>query len=84
MRARALPSPPQEMFRFELNSTTKVEFCLLKWTAVNGSYGFQVLSIIARLCTVVLLLFKGTKSYFCSAKNDQQLSMQISAYISRK
>ena len=29
--ARALP----EMIRFELNSATKVEFCLLKWTAVN-------------------------------------------------
>ena len=40
-------------------------------------YSFQVLSIIVRLCTVVLLcnleLCEGTKSYFCSAKNDQQL-----------
>ena len=44
-----------EIFRFELNAATKVEFCLLKSTAVNGSYSFQVLSIIARLCTVVLL-----------------------------
>ena len=45
-----------------------MEFCLLQWTAVNGSYSFQVLSIIVRLCTVVLLwnleLCKGTKSYF--------------------
>ena len=40
------PNPP-EIFRFDLNSATKVEFCLLKWTAVNGSYSFQVLSIIA-------------------------------------
>ena len=66
-----------EIFRFELNSATKVEFCLLKWTAVNRSYSFQVLSIIVRLCTVVLLcnleFCKGTKSYFCSAKNNQQL-----------
>ena len=31
-----------EIFRFELNSATKVEFCLLKWTAVNGSYSFQI------------------------------------------
>ena len=45
---------PPEIFRFELNSATKVEFCLLKWTAVNGSYSVQVLSIIVRLCTVVL------------------------------
>ena len=71
-------SSPPEIFRFELNSATKVEFCLLEWTAVNGSYSFQVLSIIGRLCTVVLLcnseLCKGRKSYFCSAKNDQQPS----------
>ena len=41
---------------FELNSATKVEFCLLKWTAVNGSnYSFQVFTIIVRLCIVVLL-----------------------------
>ena len=51
--ARALPP---EIFRFELNSVTKVEFCLLKLTAVNRSYGFQVLSIILRLCTVVVRL----------------------------
>ena len=25
-------APPTEIFRFELNSATKVEFCLLKWT----------------------------------------------------
>ena len=50
-------SPPPEIFRFELNSVTKVEFCLLKLTAVNGSYGFQVLSIILRLCDVVVLLW---------------------------
>ena len=73
--ARALPP---EIFRFELNSVTKVEFGLLKLTAVNGSYGFQVLSIILTLCTVVVLLWnlelcKGKKSYFCSAKSDQQL-----------
>ena len=30
-------SPPPEIFRLELNSATKVEFFLLKWTAVNGS-----------------------------------------------
>ena len=68
---------PPEIFRLELNSATKVEFCLLKWTAVNGSQSFKVLSIIVRLCTVVLLcsleLCKRTKSYFCSAKNNQQL-----------
>ena len=68
---------PPEIFRFELNSATKVEFCLLKWTAVNESYSFQVLSIIIRLCTFVMLcnfeLCKGTKSYFSSAKDDQQL-----------
>ena len=28
---------PPEIFRLELNSATKVEFFLLKWTAVNGS-----------------------------------------------
>ena len=45
-RGRGLEAPPSEIFRFELNSATKVEFCLLTWTAVNGSYSFQVLSII--------------------------------------
>ena len=55
-----------------------LEFCLLKWTPVNGSYSFQVLSIIVlRLCTGFLLfnleLCKGTESCFCSAKNNQQL-----------
>ena len=37
-------------FRFKLNSATKVEVCSLTWTAVNGSYSFQVLSVIVRLC----------------------------------
>ena len=63
------PPPPPEIFRFELNSATKVKFCLLTWTAVNGSYSSIVNHIcIIRLCTVVLLcnleLCKGTKSYF--------------------
>ena len=40
--------PPLEIFRFELNSATKVEFSLLKWAAVNESYSFLVLSIIVR------------------------------------
>ena len=48
-------APLPEIFRFELISATKLEFCLLKWTAVHGSYSFQVLSTIERLCTVVLL-----------------------------
>ena len=48
--ARTLP----EIFRFGLNSATKVEFFSLKWTDVNESFSFQVLSIIVRLCTVVL------------------------------
>ena len=54
------------------------KFSLLKWTAVNESYSFQVLSIIERLCRIALLSnlelneFKRTKSYFCSAKNNQQ------------
>ena len=71
-----LALPPPYIFRFELNPATKVEFCLLKWAPVNGSYSFQALSIIVGLCTVVLLcnleLCKGTKSYFCCAKNNQQ------------
>ena len=46
---------PPEIFRFELNSAAKVEFCLLKWKAVNGTYSFQVLPIIVRLCAIVLL-----------------------------
>ena len=78
-------SPTPEIFRFELNSATKVEFCLLKWTTINGSYSFQVLSMIVRLCTAVLLcnleLCEGTKSYFCSAKNDQQLKNICSFFI---
>ena len=45
------------------NFASKIDSCL--W------------SIIVRLCTLVLLcsleLCKGTKSYFCSAKNNQQL-----------
>ena len=73
--AGGLEPPPSEIFRFELNSATIVDFCLLTWTAVNGSYSFEVLSIIVRLYTVVLLynleLRKGTKSYFCSAKNEK-------------
>jgi len=47
--------PPPEIFRFELSSASEVEFCSLKWTAFNGSYSFQVLSIIVRLCNFVLL-----------------------------
>ena len=39
---------PLEIFRFKFNSATKVEFCLLDWTAVNGSSSFQVLSVIVR------------------------------------
>ena len=39
-------SSPTEICRFEFNSATKVEFCLLNWTAVNGSSSFQVLSAI--------------------------------------
>ena len=34
--AGAARAPP-EIFRLELNSATKVELFLLKWTAVNGS-----------------------------------------------
>ena len=63
---------PSEIFRFELNSATKVEFCLLKWTAVNGSYSFQVLSIIVRWCTFVLL-FNMELCKFFSPKNYQLL-----------
>ena len=63
------------MFRFESSSETKAELFLLKWRAVNGSYSFHVLSIIVRLCTVVLLcnleLCKGTESYFFSGKKQE-------------
>ena len=73
-RGRGVKLPPSpEIFRFELNSTTKVEFCSLKLTAVSGSYSFQVLSVTVRLCTDVLCnleLCKGTRSYFCAAKNN--------------
>ena len=59
---------------FDLNSATKVEFCLLKQTAVNGSQRFQVFTIIVRYIVVVPLygleLCKETKSYFCSAKKQ--------------
>ena len=74
-RGRGGSSPPR-------NFQTLIKFCyksgiFLKWTAVNGSLSFKVLSIIVRLCTVVLLfnleMCKWTKSYFCSAKNNQQL-----------
>ena len=79
-RDRGARAPP-EIFRFELNSASKVKFCLLEWTAVNWSYSFQVLSIIAILCTVVLLcnleLCEGTKSYFCSAKNQQPSNISL-------
>ena len=55
--------------RFELNLATKVEFCLLKQTAVNGSYKLQVLSIIVRLHIVVPLcnleLRKETNQNLC-------------------
>ena len=47
--------PPPEIFRFELNSATKKEFCLRKWRAANGNYSFQVLLIIVGLCTVGFL-----------------------------
>ena len=54
--------------RFELNPVTKVEFCLL--LLLNGSYKFQVLSIIVRLHIVVLLcnleLRKETNQNLCS------------------
>ena len=67
---------PPEIFRLDLNSAMSGTLPL-KWIVVNGRYSFKVLSIILRLCTVVLLcnleLRKGTKSYFCSAKNNQQL-----------
>ena len=65
-----------EIFRFELNSATKVECWSLKWTAVNGSYSFQVLSIIVRLCTVVLVCnMELCKSYFCSARDNQHICL---------
>ena len=68
---RAPPPPPQKFS--DLIWIPR----LLKWKAVNGSHSFQVLPIIVSLRTVVVLynleLCKGTKSYFCSAKNDQHL-----------
>ena len=54
--AGGLESPPPPT-----NFQTSIKFCnnsgifLLKWTAVNGSKSFKVLSIIVRLCSVVLL-----------------------------
>ena len=62
---------PPEIFRFESNSATKVEFCLLKWTVVHGSYSFQVLSIIERLCTVVLLC-----NWNCVKERNRNFSLQ--------
>ena len=59
-----------EIFRLELISAT------LKWNFATKIDSCQW-SIIVRLCTIVLLsnleLCKGTKSYFCSAKNNEQL-----------
>ena len=64
----------------------KVEFCLLKWTAVNGSYSLQVLSIIIRLYTVVILcnfeLCKGKNCIFALPKTTN--SFKISACFSLK
>ena len=74
-----------EIFRFDLNSATKVEFCLLKWTAVNGSSSFQVLSIIVRLCTVVGAIWNCVKErsrIFALPKTID--SLKISAYFSSK
>ena len=83
-----LDNPHPEIFRFELNSATKVEFCLLKWTAVNGSDSFQVLSIVVRLCTVVLLCnliwnyVKERNRIFALQKKTN--NFKISAYFSSK
>ena len=48
-------SLPARNFRFGYKFRYKIEFCLLTWTAVNGSYSFKKLSVIVRLCSVVLL-----------------------------
>ena len=72
-RSRGELNPPRN-FQIWVKFQAKVEFSLLKWRAVNGSYSFQVLSIIVRLCTVVLLcnleLRKVTESYFFSGKKQ--------------
>ena len=84
-RSKGARAPP-EIFRFELNSATKVEFCLLKWTAVHGSYSFQVLSITVRLCTVVLLCnwncVKERNRIFALPKTTK--SFKICVYFSSK
>ena len=76
-RGRGILKPLQIFSDLKKIPLLKVEVCLLKWTAAYGSYSFQVLSMIVRLCAVVLLcnleLCKETKSNFCSAKNDQEL-----------
>ena len=75
--ARVLP----QIFRFELYSATKVEFCLLKWKAVHGSYSFQVLSITVRLCTVVLLCHwncvKDRNRIFALPKTNKSFNIYI-------
>ena len=74
-KGRGAVAPP-EIFGFEQNSAKKVEFCLLKWT------------IIVRLCAFVLQcnleLCKETKSYFCSAKNNQALKCLLIFHQNRQ
>ena len=71
---------PPEIFRFELNFATKVEFCLLKCTAVNGIYSFQVLSLIERLYTAIWNGVKKRNLSFALPKTANK----ISAYFSSK
>ena len=74
--------PPPEIFRFELNSTTKVEFCLLKLTAFSGSYSFQVLSVTVLMFCAIWSCVKERDRIFPLPKTTN--SFKISAYFSSK
>ena len=54
------------IFKKQYPKHAKVKVCLLKWTAVNRSYSFQLLPIILRLCTVVRLCLL---EFFCSVNS---------------
>ena len=75
-------SPPPEIFRFELNSTAKVEFCLLKLTAFSGSYSFQVLSVTLLMFCAIWSCVKERDRIFALPKTTN--SFKISAYFSSK
>ena len=71
------PSPPPRNFQICFPQIFFRVKGQLKWTAVNGSYSFQVLSIIVRLCTVVLLCNRNEIEFIYPSQQPNYLILTI-------